>query len=405
MRNGKPGSSGVVGLMSAQHNPVMDHEHYAELLIGSHFSAKSNVEVEPGSFRLLNDYLTQQNRELLPYLAKVISVEAPSPLKVYPGREEARELHNISRSKYPDAEPHHGIIIALTPFKLLLGFRPFPEILEAIDGIPELGNLVGIELKTRLREQIKHDCAISEQTKTIKQCFFKLLNPTKESQRIVLKNFQTRLERLKKHTHTPTYQSKLYRLNIIIPLLMTITSDLSPFMIYFLNDIALKPGEALLVRSGEPISFVDGNAIEISSNNDSPIFAGFSSHEKDIEALNSSIDIQGVGFDERLFPYYEIGNIGLMFEYRPVNCMFTIKRIEIPTGEIQLKIGGIPVYSILIVTSGNVEIKRNKLSVMASQGHIFLIQPHIRYNLCSGPVAATIFHVNKTFSELQKLLY
>lgn len=69
----------------------------------------------------------------LPYLMKLIAVDAPLSLQVHPSAERARA--GFSRGVYGDPYPKPELIYALTPFTALAGLRPPAEAAELLAGL------------------------------------------------------------------------------------------------------------------------------------------------------------------------------------------------------------------------------------------------------------------------------
>ncbi|MEM9610693.1 MAG: mannose-6-phosphate isomerase, class I [Actinomycetota bacterium] len=137
-----------------------DGEPVAELWVGAHPVLPSTVEVEGEELPL--DVFVERHAEVvlgagivdrfgrLPYLAKILAAAQPLSLQAHPSIAQATEGFDREHAAgipldapnrcYRDRNHKPEIIIALTPFEALCGFRPVADSLEL------LGRLAGPEL-------------------------------------------------------------------------------------------------------------------------------------------------------------------------------------------------------------------------------------------------------------------
>src|SRR5699024_9779148 len=134
-----------------------DGRPYAELWMGTHPLAPSRVQLPNGDSGPLSSVLETDG---LPYLFKVLSAARPLSLQVHPARAMAREGYADEEARgvalsAPDRvfkDPNHKpeLVLALTRFETLVGFRPTVELLEIL---PRLG----ASLTTSLADRLKSD--------------------------------------------------------------------------------------------------------------------------------------------------------------------------------------------------------------------------------------------------------
>lgn len=118
--------------------------------MGTHSSGPACVLPDGG---LLLDWLTSNSDAVgyvprdyisdnLPFLFKVLSVRTALSLQTHPDKPLARELH----AKFPDIykDPNHKpeMVIALTPFECMCGFRSLDEIRSHFTLYPELCRVI-----------------------------------------------------------------------------------------------------------------------------------------------------------------------------------------------------------------------------------------------------------------------
>ncbi|HEY0484845.1 MAG TPA: mannose-6-phosphate isomerase, class I [Mycobacteriales bacterium] len=146
------GSRTALALLQGRPAPTDGPE--AELWVGAHPGAPSRL-VRDGRTVDLHDVLAADpERELgpavvaefgprLPYLLKVLAVEAPLSLQAHPDATQARAgfaaeeaagipLDSPARN-YRDASPKPELVCAVTPFEALCGFRPLPGTVRLMD--------------------------------------------------------------------------------------------------------------------------------------------------------------------------------------------------------------------------------------------------------------------------------
>lgn len=101
-----------------------DGRPWAELWLGTHHTAPSQLD----DGRPLSE-LTGR----LPYLLKVLAATEPLSLQTHPNAAQASD--GFARGIYPDDQPKPELLVALTPFEALCGFRPPPATLTLLDAL------------------------------------------------------------------------------------------------------------------------------------------------------------------------------------------------------------------------------------------------------------------------------
>ncbi|MET8280241.1 mannose-6-phosphate isomerase, class I [Micromonospora sp. NPDC005174] len=153
------GSRSAIALL--QGRPVPSAGPEAELWLGAHPGAPASVERagarvslcdlvhdEPGQW--LGQRVTDRFGTRLPFLLKVLAADAPLSLQAHPDAEQARAGFAAEADLPPGernySDPHHKpeLLVALTPFEALCGFRDPVESAEALAafGVPELAPVV-----------------------------------------------------------------------------------------------------------------------------------------------------------------------------------------------------------------------------------------------------------------------
>ncbi|WP_433347667.1 mannose-6-phosphate isomerase, class I [Micromonospora sp. CA-111912] len=144
-----------------QGRPVPSAGPEAELWLGAHPGAPATVRrggaaaslvdllaAEPG--RWLGDRVVERFGPRLPFLLKVLAADAPLSLQAHPDPEQARAGYAADAARPAGernyADPHHKpeLLVALSPFEALCGFRDPAESAEALAafGVPALEPVV-----------------------------------------------------------------------------------------------------------------------------------------------------------------------------------------------------------------------------------------------------------------------
>ncbi|GAB3945246.1 mannose-6-phosphate isomerase, class I [Micromonospora vulcania] len=153
------GSRSAIALL--QGRPVPSAGPEAELWLGAHPGAPATVERaglrvslcelvrdEPGQW--LGQRVSERFGTRLPFLLKVLAADAPLSLQAHPDAEQARAGYAADAAR-PEGErnysdPHHKpeLLVALTPFEALCGFRDPTESAEVLAafGVPALAPVV-----------------------------------------------------------------------------------------------------------------------------------------------------------------------------------------------------------------------------------------------------------------------
>jgi len=126
-----------LGLIKNGNNDLK--EPYAEMWLGTHPLAPSQVEVDGNSVSL------KEISGELPFLLKLIAVEKPLSIQVHPNKEQARQGFKRENEmglkidspvrNYKDQNNKSEIICAITPFTLMAGFKEPKEIYASLGDI------------------------------------------------------------------------------------------------------------------------------------------------------------------------------------------------------------------------------------------------------------------------------
>lgn len=261
---------------------------YAELWIGSHAKLSSDILIDGKSYKL-KDIVEKYPNEILgksvvekfgnkvPFLLKVLSANQALSIQAHPNKLQAVELHKNDPKNYPDDNHKPEIAISLDFLSALVGFRPLNEIEKNLDEISELSNFIGEEAVTKFHK--------NKSKSGLKELFSKLMNNSIENEKLektiqILKNNFEQKEIL---TEDEILFSALFEQYGI---------DIGLLVLFFLNVIKLKPGDAIYTPAGIPHAYLEGNIVECMANSDNVVRAGLSPKFKDINQLANILTYQ-----------------------------------------------------------------------------------------------------------------
>jgi mannose-6-phosphate isomerase len=236
----------------------------AELWFGSHPSAPSRVEA------------TGEPVGELPFLVKILAAAEPLSIQTHPNLAQAREgfareeaaglARNAPTRTYRDANHKPEIIIALTEFEALCGFRPVSDIVETLRsiGARELAPFA--------------DALGSEQTPDgIRRVLGQLLTMSLDD-RVHL------VDSVVRACNRPAARSNesaelVTRLHHFYP------GDVGCVVALMLNHVRLSPGEAIFLDAGNLHAYIHGTGVEVMSTSDNVVRGGLTPKHIDVSEL------------------------------------------------------------------------------------------------------------------------
>ena len=275
-------------------NVTNTQEPYAEYWLGAHISAPSQLLITNGEISLL-DFLHKnptalgtQSRQLfgdnLPYLLKILDVANPLSIQLHPTKEQAEigfaqenaagiSLNDPKRT-YKDDNHKPEMMIALSDFWLLHGFKTKAKILDTLRQRPSLA-----ELATKLASQnladFYADIMLAKQDQLAQW-----LLPIIEGQQKAYEQNQLAMQ-------DPDYWV-LYTLHAMQISRDKLDAGLMSF--YLFNIVNLQVGEGIFQAAGVPHAYLRGQNIELMACSDNVIRGGLTPKHVDIEQLLKIID-------------------------------------------------------------------------------------------------------------------
>ncbi|WP_040975853.1 mannose-6-phosphate isomerase, class I [Necropsobacter massiliensis] len=278
--------------------PEQTNQHYAEWWLGAHPSSPSMLEID-GNWQPLTAFLAENPTALgndsrkkfgnqLPYLLKILDVEKPLSIQLHPTKQQAeagfaREnaagiALNAPTRTYKDDNHKPEMMIALSDFWLLHGFKPKADIIAALNARPSLAALAE-KLTVQDLHSFYADIMQASQAQLADW-----LHPI-----ITHNNSAYAADRLT--PDNPDYWV-LYSMSA-----MDIRPDkLDPGLIcfYLFNIVHTRPGEGIYQDAGIPHAYLRGQNIELMACSDNVIRGGLTPKHVDIAQLLQVVDCREV---------------------------------------------------------------------------------------------------------------
>ena len=275
----------------------LDGEPQAELWMGSHPNASSEIEVE-GRWVSLKEHLGDGG---LPFLFKVLAAERGLSIQAHPNLEQARvgfarenaaglDVRSALRT-YRDANHKPELLCALEDFYGMVGFRRDEELrAELRELLPDLRRDARI---ADLADAVETYCAGGELRGWFDR-YLRLVDETAETARSVFVGAVARYARERCASDGDESAVRKSRYWWVLELLRQFPLDPGCAAPLYLNVVHLKPGEAIFVDAGTLHAYLHGLGVELMANSDNVLRAGCTTKRVDVEELARILHYDGV---------------------------------------------------------------------------------------------------------------
>ncbi len=328
----------------------------AEYWMGSHLLGNSVVELPDGEKKILSELVPD-----LPYLLKVLDVKDMLSIQVHPSKaaaeiEFAREnaegipLDSPIRN-YKDDNHKPEMLVALSDFYLLHGFKTETDLINILDRFPELHGLLPVFKESGYEGLYKMVMTMSqpEVNKTLQPLLDKIVPLYKEN-------------KLSKSSED------FWAARASITFSKGHDIDRSIFSIYLFNVVRLDIGEALFQGAGLPHAYLEGQNVELMANSDNVLRGGLTHKHVDVAELLKHIKceatipgiLRGVAINrnEKLYKTPPAD---------PIAIGFQLGVFELEAGDtISFSPAGV---EILLLTEGVAELDDDTITVKLQNGN------------------------------------
>jgi mannose-6-phosphate isomerase len=324
---------------------------FAEYWMGTHHLGDSLVDTGGKELTPLT-VITQS----LPYLLKILDVKNMLSVQVHPSkaaaekefeRENAEGIPIDSPSRnYKDDNHKPELIVALSDFWLLHGFKPAEELVYTLLNVVELRELLPVYNELGYAGLYKHVMEMPQEEVN------SILQP-------LLDNIATTYSDVEPDKSDEDY----WAAKAAITYNKDGNIDRGIFSIYFFNLLQLKKGEGIFQDAGVPHAYLEGQNVEIMANSDNVLRGGLTTKHIDVPELLKHVKC------EATFPRVLNGEKTANGEkiYQTPVTDFQLSVFEPEAGEI---LSFIPASEeILLLTEGMVEVDDDKIALKLENGN------------------------------------
>jgi mannose-6-phosphate isomerase len=264
------GFSFIPSLLKTENN---SRQPFAEYWMGIHPLGISTVHLPGGVTEPLTEYAGS-----IPYLLKVLDVKEMLSIQVHPSKSAAEQEFarentegiplDSPKRNYKDDNHKPEMLVALSDFYLLHGFKTEKMLRAVLQVIPELNFLLPIFDANNYADLYKTVMTMPQEQVN------KSLQPLIE--RIVPQYKENKLEKANEDFWAARAALGFSTNNNI---------DRGIFSIYLFNIVYLKKGEALFQGAGLPHAYLEGQNVELMSNSDNVLRGGLTTKHIDVNEL------------------------------------------------------------------------------------------------------------------------
>jgi mannose-6-phosphate isomerase len=276
--------------------PVKKGETYAEFWLGAH--ERGSAELKNGSENpvTLKDYVEAFPMQTLgekaghafghlPFLLKVLDVKDMLSIQVHPSKEDAQIAFDAENNlgidptsperNFKDNNHKPELMLALSEFWLLHGFKSPKALQTILREIPELHFLVPIFGSDNYKKLYKHVMELPQVQ--------------------VDRHLKTLLERIISHFNAGKLnkdKEDYWAARAAMTYSQDGHVDRGIFSIYFFNLLHLQPGQAVYQGAGLPHAYLEGQNVEIMSNSDNVLRGGLTVKHIDVPELMKHVKFE-----------------------------------------------------------------------------------------------------------------
>jgi mannose-6-phosphate isomerase len=275
------------------------HKPFAEYWMGAHSSAPSNVIILQENISL-KDLIHQNPVEILgeevyqhfnelPFLFKILDVHDMLSIQVHPSKTEAAKGFaaeeaagipiNAANRNYKDQNHKPEVMVALSEFWLLHGFKNIDAIENTLTEIKEFNVLLALFRSASIKGLYQFLMEMDQSDVD------NILLP------IVKKELRQKREGLLAKSQPGWWVAKLYEQT---PINELNNLDRGIFSIYLFNIVCLQKDEAIFQAAGIPHAYLEGQNVELMANSDNVLRGGLTNKHIDVPELLKHTAFQSI---------------------------------------------------------------------------------------------------------------
>lgn len=343
----------------------------------------------------------------LPFLAKLLAADKALSLQVHPTLERARERfadeeaagvpRDAAHRNYKDENHKPEMILALTPFEALCGFRPcaesaalFRAVAAAIAAsgaeVPALLGTVEMALNSRMAEPM-----------VVRRAFESLLGGGAETTALVELAAAALADggAAVAAAASGLPANALSSLETVVDLAAQYPGDAGVLVSLLLNRVSLQPGESIYLPAGNIHAYLKGLGLEVMASSDNVMRGGLTGKHVDVPELLETVDFAPSGVP--LVPTRSTDLDQHLWE--PPFAEFTLQRVEIspdsqPVPLVQngpLLVLAVQGSVLLDSPRGDMALSRGGSVFVPAAENPVMVHPHVDAAHSDGP--AVVFAV------------
>ena len=270
-----------------------DGAPWAEVWYGSHPAGPARIaegqalsdliEAEPE--RLLGDDVVRRFGSQLPFLLKLIAPERPLSLQVHPSQDQAAEGYALEEEagialdhparNYKDTNHKPEMVLALTRFQAVAGFRAPRRAVEVLAGLDS-------PLARRMRRTLR----LNPTRYGIRQVFSDVVSAATRPSRQEIDDLIVEIAARFEAGTSPSLRVD----SNVLKMADTFPGDPGVAAALLLNPVTLQPGEALFVPAGSVHAYISGLGVEVMASSDNVLRAGLTAKHIDVPEMLACVD-------------------------------------------------------------------------------------------------------------------
>ncbi len=340
------------------------NEPMAEIWFGTHPGSPSVLAENPEV-----TLVSELGGQGLKFLMKILAADQPLSIQAHPNSAQANAGFERENSQgiaidaktrnYKDDQPKPEIIVALSEFEALCGFKPIDEI-------------------DALLEDMETHTGVSEGFRTMSANWRKLLHE-KDGLKKVFTDISHRKGNLDGFTAELTAMADFEarfalaeRLNLLYP------GDPGVILALLMNHVFLEPGQALFLDAGNVHAYLSGLGVEVMAASDNVLRGGLTPKHIDVDELERVVDFRA----GKIAPVTQREVVQGLIEYPCNTDAFLLYKAE-PSGDRVLADLSMPGESVILCTAGEISLsnsleervilRRGEAAYMSSEAKFFTI--------------------------------
>lgn len=266
----------------------------AELWFGAHPAAPATIDGEGLDEIIARDpkaalgsRVIDEHGDGLPFLVKLLAAAAPLSIQAHPSADQAKEgyarenaegidLHSPQRN-YKDPNPKPELIVALTQFRAMAGFRPAEQLTALFQAFssPELDRYATL-------------LPASDGAGDMRVLFTTLVSLPRQALTDLLAAVEASARGLAGCDGQPAWVSEAAE--VYLELSERYPGDAGALAALLLNIVTLEPGEGAFLGAGQLHAYLSGLGVEVMANSDNVLRGGLTTKHVDVPELVRVLD-------------------------------------------------------------------------------------------------------------------